>query len=73
MSLNDRNLKNLISQSLLIEDEDAQEAGALGFIARVLVQATMPHRKPTSSVFKRRNNNFNLVMLADQPMALFPD
>ena len=33
----------LINQALAIEDEQAQDAGALGFMARAMVQATLPH------------------------------
>ena len=35
----------LVAESLAIEAESAQEAGTLGYLARAMVQATMPHRK----------------------------
>jgi hypothetical protein len=39
-------IERLIDESLAIEIEDAREAGALSFMARALVQATMPHKDP---------------------------
>jgi hypothetical protein len=44
--INNKNLNKLISEALAIESRDAKEAGALGFMARVLIQATMPHSDP---------------------------
>jgi hypothetical protein len=37
-------LERLISETLAIEAESAREAGAMGYMARALVQATMPHK-----------------------------
>ena len=56
-------LDRLISESLALEIEDAREAGALGFMARALVQATMPHRNP-ECFFERTNGAFTLTMMA---------
>lgn len=61
--MNSKNLEKLISEAIAIESEDAKEAGTLGYMARALVQATMPHKNPTSSeVWGRRNGNFSMVM-----------
>lgn len=46
---------NLIKESLLIEQEDAKEAGTLGFMARAMVQATLPHSDPKTNYFERTN------------------
>ena len=48
-------IERLISEALAIEAEQAQDAGALGFMARAMVQATMPHRKVAGPVFERKN------------------
>jgi hypothetical protein len=40
-------LDKLIAESMAIEAEDAKQAGAVGFMARALTQATMPHKAPT--------------------------
>lgn len=63
-SLSPENLNSLVNQALAIEDADAREAGALGFMARAMVQATLPHRKVDSTYFERRNGAFTLSMQA---------
>lgn len=57
-------IEALISEALAIEAAEAQQAGALGFMARAMVQATMPHRKVDGPVFERRNGAFTLTLLA---------
>lgn len=42
----------------------------LGFMARSLVQATMPHSKVTESVFTRENGAFSLAMMANPKVGL---
>ncbi len=49
--VNRQNLDKLITDALAIEAQDAKEAGALGYMARALVQATLPHSKPQSNEF----------------------
>ena len=64
------NLDRLITEALAIEAQDAKEAGALGYMARALVQATLPHSKPAGNEFERRNGAFTLVMLAPSKIGL---
>lgn len=61
---------SLITQALAIEDADAREAGALGFMARAMVQATLPHRKVEGNEFERRNGNFTLTLQAPSKIGL---
>ena len=61
--MNNKNLDRLIQQALAIESEEAKEAGALGYMARALVQASMPHSRPEGLVFERTNGAFSLVMM----------
>ncbi len=61
--MNNKNLNRLIQQALAIESEEAKEAGALGYMARALVQASMPHSRPEGLVFERTNGAFSLVMM----------
>jgi hypothetical protein len=63
-NLSPENLNSLVNQALAIEDADAREAGALGFMARAMVQATLPHRKVDSTYFERKNGAFTLSMQA---------
>ncbi len=50
----------IIAESLAIEAEDAKEAGKIGYMARALVQATLPHKAPQGNEFKRQNGTFQL-------------
>lgn len=65
-----KNINELISEALAMEIEEAKEAGQLGFMARSLVQATMPHRKIEGNEFKRTNGAFTLSMLAPSDIGL---
>jgi hypothetical protein len=63
-------LERLISETLAIEAESALEAGATGYMARALVQATMPHKRTAGDVFLRQNGNLTLRMMADPEAGL---
>lgn len=65
-----KNLNILIENALAIEAQEAKEAGALGFMGRALVQATMPHKKMTKNEFVRKNGGFKLIMLAPSDIGL---
>lgn len=69
-------VREVIETSLLIEAEDAKSAGALGFMARALVLATMPYKDPKSDVFKRVNGDFSLRIIAGYeggvPYGIYP-
>jgi Staphylococcal nuclease homologue len=60
----------LINQALAVEDEQAQEAGALGFMARAMVQATLPHSKVAGNEFTRVNGNYSLSIMAPSSIGL---
>ena len=68
--LTPQTIDSLINKALAIEDDDAREAGALGFMARAMVQATLPHRKVEGTEFTRRNGNFTLSLLAHSSIGL---
>lgn len=63
-------VERLINDALAIESESALEAGALGFMARAMVQATLPHKKVDGNEFERRNGNFTLSLLAPAKIGL---
>jgi hypothetical protein len=68
--LTPKTVDSLINQALAIQDESAQDAGSLGFMARAMVQATLPHRKVEGTYFERRNGAFTLSMLASPTIGL---
>lgn len=63
-------LDRLINESLAMEAEAAKDAGALGFMARALVQATLPHSKTAGNEFTRTNGAFTLNLLAPSAVGL---
>jgi hypothetical protein len=60
----------LVAEALAIEHEAAAEAGALGFMARALVQATLPHKQVEGNEFKRTNGHFTLTIWAPREIGL---
>lgn len=61
--MNNKNINKLIEDALAIEATEAKEAGALGFMARALVQATLPHSNPGDvNAWGRENGAFSMVM-----------
>lgn len=69
-TLTPQSIDRLINQALAIEDEQAQDAGALGFMARAMVQATLPHRKTEGNEFTRKNGNYTLTIMAPSAIGL---
>lgn len=70
MSDDDDDLDKLVRQALTIEAEEARQAGAVGFIARALTQATMPHKAPADNEFTRQNGHFTLTMWSPRHVGL---
>ena len=60
----------LVDDALAIEAEDAREAGAVGYMARVLIQATMPHGRTDALHHERVNGDFRLTMIASPSSGL---
>jgi hypothetical protein len=69
-------VRELIDTHLAIETEDAKSAGALGFMARALVIATMPYKDPKADAFVRTNGDFRLRIVAGYeggiPYGIYP-
>ncbi len=65
-----RRAGSLIRQALYLDQEDAYAAGEVGFLARALVQATLPHSDPKTNEFVRRNGHFTLSILAPKDVGL---
>lgn len=63
-NMEQKKLAKFISQAALIQETGAREANAVGYVANVLIQATLPHRNTKETVFKRTNGNLSLSMVA---------
>lgn len=60
----------LIEQALAIEAAEATDAGALGFMARAMTLASLPHSRVEGSEFERRNGAFTLSITAPSRVGL---
>lgn len=69
-------VREVIETHLAIEAEDAKSAGALGFMARALVIATMPYKDPKTDAYVRQNGDFRLRIVAGYeggiPFGIYP-
>ena len=63
-------LDKLITEALAIEAEEVKSVDALGFMARAMVQATLPHKKAEGNEFTRTNGNYSLSILAPAKIGL---
>ena len=70
MATNQNSLDILINKALAIDDEMAVDADALGFMARAMVQATLPHSKVAGNEFNRRNGHYSLTILSPSSIGL---
>lgn len=61
---------DFINDILEIQATSTQEAGALRFLARVLVQATFPHSEVTGNEWTRTNGDLTVKMLAPSDVGL---
>jgi hypothetical protein len=65
-------INRLIENAIILEEESAKEAGRLGYMARTLVQATLPHKALKTNEFVRRNGNYTLEMMAPSSVGGLP-
>lgn len=63
-------IERLINRAVAIETESAQDAGALGFMARAMILATLPHSKVEGNEFTRVNGNYSLSIMAPSSIGL---
>ena len=65
-------IDKLITEALAIEADEAKAAGKLGFMARGLVQATMPHKQTSNLIHERTNGAYKFTMSAMNPKVGLP-
>lgn len=63
-------VERLINQAVDIEMSSALDSDSLGFMARAMTLATLPHRKVEGNEFERRNGKFTLSLLAPSKVGL---
>lgn len=58
-----KNQVRLLDEIVAIEAQEARDAGAIGYMAHIMIQATMPHTDPGDvAAWVRRNGRFSLLM-----------
>jgi len=62
--------KAIIAEALGIEAEDAQKKGALCYMTRALIQATLPHKRVSGAEFVRRNGDYTLSITTPSALGL---
>ena len=68
--MNSKQIDKLVEEAWEIEQHEARSAGRLGFMARSLAIATMPHKQVVGAEFERTNGAFTLSMLAPSKIGL---
>ena len=63
-------LATFLHEALELDAVDARTAGAIGFLPRILVQATLPHSRPLTHEFERVNGRYSLHMHAPPSIGL---
>jgi hypothetical protein len=56
--------QSLIKEALIKEAEAAEKAGVIGYMARAMVQATMPHKETQEAIFSRINGAYKLTIMS---------
>jgi len=64
----DSKISKLIAESIALEE--SPDKYALGYMARALVQASMPHKKTEDSCFTRKNGHYSLTITANPEVGL---
>ena len=69
-------VRKVFDAHFAIETEDAKSAGAIGYMTRALVLATLPYKDPKKDSFTRINGDFKLRIVAGYeggiPFGIYP-
>lgn len=63
--MNQENRNKLIDAAIAIETEEAKEAKALGYMARVFAQASLPYNQVNENYYIRNNGLIKLKVISD--------
>ena len=61
---------NLLGTAIAIQEEDAAAAGQIGYMARAMIWASLPHKKIEGAEYKRDNGLASITMLVDSDIGL---
>lgn len=68
--MNEQNLKKLFSDAAIIDATSVYDAREIGYMARILIQATLPHSNPHTPYFERRNGGLTLSLSTNPSIGL---
>lgn len=68
--MNNKNIEKIVSEIMDMEGESAKDAGTIGYMARVLTQVTIPHKKVLGNEFTRTNGFFSLSIMSPSKIGL---
>ena len=63
-------VSDLLATALAIQEQDAAAAGQIGYMARAMIWASMPHKKVDGAHYKRDNDLASITMLVDPDIGL---
>jgi hypothetical protein len=63
-----KKIEEFVAKALTTDEQD--DPGAVAYIARGLIQATLPHSKTSAMFFTRQNGNYTLSMTANPQFGL---
>ncbi|MFA5241684.1 MAG: replication protein RepA [Sulfuricella sp.] len=61
---------DLLATALAIQEQEAAAAGQIGYMARAMIWASMPHKKVDGAHYKRDNGLASITMLVDPDIGL---
>lgn len=61
---------DLLATAVAIQEEDAAAAGQIGYMARAMIWASLPHKKVEGPEYKRDNGLASITMLVDSDIGL---
>ena len=61
---------DLLATAVAIQEEDAATAGQIGYMARAMIWASLPHKKVEGAEYKRDNGLASITMLVDSDIGL---
>lgn len=63
-------VSDIVATAIAIQEEDAKAVGQIGYMARSMMWASLPHRKIDGAYFKRDNGLASITMLVDPEIGL---
>lgn len=65
-----RDLAAWVAEAVALQEQDAQAAGAVGYMGRIFVQTTLPHTARPETEYERSNGRLHLSLLARKRVGL---